>query len=168
VGLALWAGDRRRVDDGDTNSIMRLQPMPDQRGHPLHAGGSTLRVVLVEDSPDIRVRLAESLGEIPNLEIVGEAETERDAVALLTKGTWDALVLDLQLKQGTGLAVLKALGERSLKDGKVVVFTNYSFAVYRDKSMALGADFFFDKARDLQRLRDVLFEMATGESVRPH
>jgi DNA-binding NarL/FixJ family response regulator len=129
---------------------------------------SRLRVVLVEDSPDIRARLAESLAEIPNLDIVGEADTERDAVALLTKGTWDAVVLDLQLRHGTGLSVLKSLGKRGSNDGKVMVFTNYSFPVYREKSMALGADFFFDKTREIPRLRDVLFQMAMGEAVRSH
>jgi DNA-binding NarL/FixJ family response regulator len=129
---------------------------------------SRLRVVLVEDSPDIRARLAESLAEIPNLDIVGEADTERDAVALLTKGTWDAVVLDLQLRHGTGLSVLKSLERRGSNDGKVMVFTNYSFPVYREKSMALGADFFFDKAREFPRLRDVLFQMAMGEAARSH
>ena len=129
---------------------------------------SRLRVVLVEDSPDIRARLAESLAEIPNLDIVGEADTERDAVALLTKGTWDAVVLDLQLRHGTGLSVLKSLERRGSNDGKVMVFTNYSFPVYREKSMALGADFFFDKAREFPRLRDVLFQLAMGEAVRSH
>lgn len=142
--------------------------MRDQRENQVGAADSRLRVVLVEDSPDIRARLAESLGEIPNLEIIGSADTERGAVDLLTSAAWDALVLDLQLKQGTGLAVLKSLGERGRKDGKVVVFTNYSFPVYRDKSMALGADFFFDKAREFQHLRNVLFQMATGEAVRTH
>jgi len=127
-----------------------------------------LRVVLVEDSPDIRARLAESLAEIPNLDIVGEADTERDAVALLTKGTWDAVVLDLQLRHGTGLSVLKSLEKSGSNDGKVMVFTNYSFPVYREKSMALGADFFFDKTREFPRLRDVLFQMAMGEAVRSH
>ena len=127
-----------------------------------------MRVVLVEDSPDIRARLAESLAEIPNLDIVGEADTERDAVALLTKGTWDAVVLDLQLRHGTGLSVLKSLEKRGSNDGKVMVFTNYSFPVYREKSMALGADFFFDKTREFPRLRDVLFQMAMGEAVRSH
>ena len=70
---------------------------------------SKLRVVIVEDSPIIRARLAESLSEIPNLEITGQAESESDALALLGGGDWDAVVLDLQLKQGTGLGVLKAL-----------------------------------------------------------
>ena len=59
-------------------------------------------MVIVEDSAIIRARLTETLSEIPNVEIVGQAETEADALALLRAGQWDAVVLDLQLKEGTG------------------------------------------------------------------
>src|SRR5437764_437802 len=70
---------------------------------------SKFRVVIVEDSPIIRARLAETLSEIPNLEVIGHAQSESDALALLDSGDWDAVVLDLQLKQGTRLGVLKKL-----------------------------------------------------------
>ena len=87
-----------------------------------------LKVVIVEDSAMIRARLAEALTEIPNLEIVGQAETEQEAVALLRNIAWDATVLDLQLKKGTGLGVLKALAEtHRTNNRKVIVFTNYAF-----------------------------------------
>ena len=124
---------------------------------------SKLRVVIVEDSPIIRARLAETLSEIPNLEIIGQAESESDALALLDTGDWDAVVLDLQLKQGTGLGVLKKLrqGGRPAHT-KVIVFTNYAFPQYRDRSLSSGADFFFDKAREFHRVRDVLADLASG------
>ena len=123
-----------------------------------------LRVILVEDSPIIRARLAEALSEIPNLEIVGQAESESDALALLDAGGWDAVVLDLQLRQGTGLGVLRKLK----RDGRpshstVIVFTNYAFPQYRDRSISFGADYFFDKAREFHRVRDVLADLASGE-----
>ena len=70
-----------------------------------------LRVVIVEDSAIIRARLAEALSEIPNVEIVGQVETEAEALAILRQAKWDAAVLDLQLKQGTGLGVLKSLAQ---------------------------------------------------------
>jgi DNA-binding NarL/FixJ family response regulator len=127
-----------------------------------------LRVVLVEDSPIIRARLAETLSEIPNLEIVGQAESESDALSLLDGGGWDAVVLDLQLRQGTGLGVLRKLRQGGRpSNAKVIVFTNYAFPQYRDRSIAFGADFFFDKAREFHRVRDVLADLASGEPPRP-
>ena len=130
---------------------------------------SKLRVVIVEDSPIIRARLAESLSEIPNLEITGQAESESDAVALLGGGDWDAVVLDLQLKQGTGLGVLKAFAaEKRPSDTTVIVFTNYAFPQYRDRSLLLGADYFFDKAREFERVRDVLADLAARRPAVSH
>lgn len=128
-----------------------------------------LRVVIVEDSVIIRARLAEALSEIPNIEIVGQAETEADAVSLLRKCEWDAAVLDLQLKQGTGLGVLKTVGtsDRPLH-AKIIVFTNYAFPQYRERSMLLGADFFFDKAREFHRVSEVLAELATQDPSVSH
>ena len=46
---------------------------------------SKLRVVIVEDSAIIRARLAESLAEIPNIEIVGQVETEAAALAAMSR-----------------------------------------------------------------------------------
>jgi DNA-binding NarL/FixJ family response regulator len=128
---------------------------------------SKLRVVIVEDSAIIRARLAEALSEIPNIEIVGQAESEAGAMSVLGKDGWDAVVLDLQLKEGTGLGVLKKLkaGGRP-EHAKVIVFTNYSFPQYRDRSMASGADYFFDKSREFHRVRDVLANMASSLAPR--
>jgi DNA-binding NarL/FixJ family response regulator len=125
------------------------------------------RVVIVEDSAIIRARLAESLSEIRNLAIVGQADTEADALLLLGAGGWDAVVLDLQLKEGTGLGVLKKLGQGGRPvNSKVIVFTNYAFPQYRNRSLAFGADYFFDKSREFSQVREVLADLATSESSR--
>lgn len=122
-----------------------------------------LRVVIVEDSAIIRARLSEALSEIPNVAIVGQAETEADALAILAQAKWDAAILDLQLKQGTGLGVLKSLAQGTrTANTKIIVFTNYSFPQYRDRSMLLGADYFFDKSREFHRVREVLLTLAGG------
>src|SRR5512140_3428129 len=123
----------------------------------------TLRVVIIEDSAIIRMRLAEALQEIPNLEIVGQVETEAEAVRLLGASGWDAAILDLQLRQGTGLGVLKMLRlEGRPESSKVIVFTNYAFPQFRDRSFSLGADYFFDKSREFHRVREVLSDLAAG------
>lgn len=121
-----------------------------------------MRVVIVEDSEIIRARLSETISEIPKVEIVGQAETESEALALLRDTEWDAAVLDLQLKQGTGLGVLKTLGQSRSPATRIIVFTNYAFPQYRDRSLALGADYFFDKAREFDRVREVISELAAG------
>ena len=73
------------------------------------------------------------------------------------------MVLDLQLKKGTGLGVLKSLapGKRPAHT-RIIVFTNYAFPQYRERSLVLGADYFFDKSREFHRVKEVLAQMAGG------
>jgi DNA-binding NarL/FixJ family response regulator len=128
--------------------------------------GTKLRVVIVEDSAIIRARLSETLSEIANLTIIGQADTESEALHLLSGGAWDAVILDLQLKEGTGLSVLKKLrNEGRPSHSKVIVFTNYAFPQYRDRSLSSGADYFFDKAREFNRVRDVLADLASRDAA---
>ena len=120
-----------------------------------------LRVALVDDSERIRARLAEMLGEIPNVEIAFAADTEGEAVRLMAQEDWDVLILDLQLRIGTGIGVLKAMqGLRSKDERVAMIFTNYGFRQYRERTLALGADYFFDKARDFDVLRAAVTERA--------
>ena len=124
---------------------------------------ASLRVALVEDSERIRARLAETLAEIPNVIVAFAAETEGEAVRLIASEPWDVLILDLQLKVGTGLGVLKAMRGLLANDPRIViVLTNYGFPQYRERATALGAHHFFDKARDLDALRKVLAELAAN------
>ena len=154
-------------------------PKIDQEPAAAHVAGSTshhpdvdndvpLRVLLVEDSPLIRERLAESIAEPGRIEIVGQADSEQAAIGMLAAAPWDAMVLDLQLRHGTGLGVLRALISRRPPNVKVIVLTNYAFPQYRAKSMALGADFFFDKAREYHRVREVLDDLASDRAPDVH
>jgi len=121
---------------------------------------STLRVFLVEDSASIRERLVELLTAPGRIEVVGHADSEEAARTALRELRWDAVIVDLQLRQGNGFRLLKALRESRAPDAKVVVFTNHAFPVFRAKSLQLGADHFFDKAREYDDLREVLAALA--------
>jgi DNA-binding NarL/FixJ family response regulator len=121
-----------------------------------------LRVFLVEDSPIIRERLVEALVATGRIHVAGHASTEREAVDALSGGAWDAVVLDLQLKQGNGLGVLRTIAPARPAGSKIFVLTNYAIPMYRDRSLALGADAFLDKSRDFERVVDMLVELADG------
>jgi DNA-binding NarL/FixJ family response regulator len=130
-------------------------PLLERRAHPL-------RVVIVEDSERILTHLAEELSAIDNLCIAGTAATEAQALKLLGQRHWDLAILDLQLKDGNGLRVLKAVREQLADAGTIAVFTNYAFPQYRKRSLELGADYFFDKSRELPRLVGLAADMANG------
>lgn len=121
-----------------------------------------VRVFLVEDSEIIRQRLAESIEQVGRIEVVGHADTEEGAVRALREIACDAVVFDLQLRCGNGLAALKAVRAESVDQPPVcIVLTNYAFPRYRAKSLELGADYFFDKAREYDCVREVLERIAS-------
>ncbi len=117
----------------------------------------TLKVYLVEDSPVLRDRVIETLEDTGSSHVVGSADTEDDAVKGIVASTPDAVVLDIQLRQGNGLNVLRRV--RSLKLGVrplVIVLTNYNIPEFRSRALTAGTDFFFDKATELHRVAEVL------------
>ena len=121
---------------------------------------SLLRVFLVEDSAVIRERLTETISALEHVEVVGYAETEADAISALQAAACDAVVLDLQLREGHGFNVLKALrGASATRRIIVLVLSNYATPQYRGRSMEIGADYFFDKSREYDRLCEVLEEL---------
>ena len=128
-----------------------------------------LKVFLVEDSTLIRERLAEALSSSGRVEIVGHADDQSSAIAALREAPCDAVVLDLDLKQGNGLEVLKSLraGKGVRTPPVVIVFTNYVDPHYRAQSMRLGANFFFDKARDFDRVREIIEKLAVPGGIVP-
>jgi len=136
-------------------ATQRHAPLRERRAHPV-------RVVIVEDSERILTHLAEELSAIDNLCIAGTATTEQEALHLLGQGDWDLAILDLQLKEGNGLRVLKAVREQVADAGTIAVFTNYAFPQYRKRSLELGADYFFDKSRELSRVIALAGDMAAS------
>ena len=100
-------------------------------------GQQPLRVLLVEDSPLLVQRISELVEDLPNIELVGTAGSEPEAVARLDAGDVDAVILDLQLHTGSGFGVLRALQRRTTGPA-VIVFTNFAIGAYRETAFALG------------------------------
>lgn len=106
---------------------------------------------LVEDNPTIRDNLIASLAEMSDVDVVGTAEGENEAVAWLMLHPTDAdfVILDLFLAQGSGIGVLKQL--LALDFGlPVVVLTNYATDDVRQRCAALGARALFDKSEQIE------------------
>jgi CheY-like chemotaxis protein len=106
--------------------------------------------ILVEDSNDIRHLLQSMMQELWNAEICAVARTSEGAISAIHRcdGRWNLLVLDLFLKEGSGLDVLKACQQRPAHQ-HVVVLTNYPSAELREKCLNLGAEHVFDKTTEL-------------------
>jgi CheY-like chemotaxis protein len=113
----------------------------------------TLKAFVVEDSPIILDNLVATLEELAPVEVVGSAADESGALTWLNENAsgCDLVIIDIFLRTGSGLGVLRRAAEIGLK-GKRVVLTNYATTDMRQKCAALGADRVFDKSNELDEL----------------
>lgn len=121
-----------------------------------------LRVLLVEDSPVIRGLITAIINDVPGVKVAESVESERDAVEAIGRLGVQVVILDLQLRKGTGFGVLRALRDMPEKP-IVVVLTNFALRSYRETALALGARDFLDKSRDYDRLPAILTEIASAQ-----
>jgi DNA-binding NarL/FixJ family response regulator len=114
-----------------------------------------MHVVLVDDSAIVRRRLAELLGRVAHVTVVGEAGGVVEALAKIPRLRPDVVVLDLHLPDGDGVAVLESV-KRTAPTTVVVMLSNYSDDFYRTWCEAAGADFFLDKAKQFDELPGIV------------
>jgi two-component system OmpR family response regulator len=114
-----------------------------------------LKTYIVEDNPTIRENLIGTLEELASISSVGTADTENEGKAWLTENPneWDLAIVDLFLKQGSGLGVLAACRDRPSRQ-KVVVLSNYATTDIRQRCAQLGVDAVFDKSNEIDDLVD--------------
>jgi PAS domain S-box-containing protein len=120
--------------------------------------GDTMRILIADDSAILRQRMATQLAQDPGTTVVAEAGNTQETLALIDAERPDAVVLDLSMPGGGGIAVLEALRGRSSAPA-VVVLTNHVLEEYRERCLGLGAAAFLDKSADaagvIQALRDL-------------
>ncbi len=123
-------------------------------------GPNAVRAYFVEDNPTIRDHLIATLEELGGVAPVGYAETEDQGSEWLVSHTsqWDLAIVDLFLKQGSGLGVLQACRQRS-PEQKVIVLTNYATPDVRVRCHQLGVDAVFDKSNDIEALIEFCLDM---------
>lgn len=121
---------------------------------------------IVEDSATIRENLISTLEEIAPVKVVGFAETEQEASLWLSShnGDWQLAIVDLFLKEGSGLGVLKGCQNRN-PDQKVVVLTNYATSDIRRRCAELGSDAVFDKSNELEELLAYCMSATSGKQI---
>jgi DNA-binding NarL/FixJ family response regulator len=113
----------------------------------------SLKAFIVEDSAVIRDNLVAALEEMVPLTVVGTAEDEAGALQWLAdpQHVCDLAIVDIFLRRGTGLNVLRAL-QRNGHATERVVLTNYATDEIRRHALALGATRVFDKSGEIDAL----------------
>jgi DNA-binding NarL/FixJ family response regulator len=120
-----------------------------------------LRVLLIEDSALIRRSIVEAIDASGQLRVAAFAESPADAIALLAAETFDAIVVDLQLKHGSGVEVLAYLQKAGLVESTfAAVLTNHALPAYRERCLQYGVRHFYDKSLEFDRVIDALHAYA--------
>lgn len=121
-----------------------------------------LNIYVVEDSATIRNNLVAALEEWApmRVRVVGFAENARLAIEqlLAAPAACDLAIVDVMLREGSGVEVLTAL-QKANSPVKRVVLTNYATPLVRDHCLALGADRVFDKSSEVEDLLDYCFSL---------
>jgi DNA-binding NarL/FixJ family response regulator len=124
-----------------------------------------LKTYIVEDSKVIRDNLIAALEEMAPIEVIGLAEDEATAVQWLTQSgnSADLVIVDIFLKLGSGLGVLRAMNHPQ-QACTMVVLSNYATPEMRRKCTELGARKVFDKSNELDALMVYCGRLAAGEA----
>lgn len=129
----------------------------------------TLRTYIVEDSAVIRESLIDLLEETAPVEVVGTAEDEYTALEWIDKDghRCDLVIVDIYLRGGSGLGILKAGAGVIQRPAKWVVFSNHATPEMRTRCLELGADCVFDKSNEIDELLLYCNRLAEAEPDRP-
>jgi two-component system, OmpR family, response regulator len=114
-----------------------------------------LQAYVIEDNATIRENLVGTLEELTCLKVAGTSATEDEAIEWLEENLdrWDLVIVDLFLKQGSGIHLAQRIQRRRASQ-KIVVFSNYINASVRKRCAQLGVDAVFDKSTEIDALVD--------------
>ena len=118
-----------------------------------------MQLFLVEDSSMVRDRIEAMLAEIPGTTIAGRATGATEAIRDILAVRPDMVLLDVQLAEGSGFDVLRALHAQA-PGLPVVMLTNYSADPYRQIAERFGVRAFFDKTKEFERVREIVAQAA--------
>ena len=120
---------------------------------------ATVKVVTVEDSPVVAQRVQAMLDELANIRFLGNARNVPEALSLISRSNPDVVILDIHLGEQradeNGLDLLITLRKQYARM-KLMMLTNLTDPQYRSTCFSLGADYFFDKSHDFDKVPEVL------------
>jgi DNA-binding NarL/FixJ family response regulator len=123
-----------------------------------------LKILLVDNSETVKKRIREMLKEINNVSIIGEANNSREALIITEIMNPDLVLLDLDLPEVNGIDILKKI-KKNFEKILVLILTNYSEENHRSRCREAGADYFFDKSTEFEKVPDVLISLTEARGI---
>ncbi len=116
-----------------------------------------MKVFIVDDSRAFRKELINLLllSKLKEVEIIGQAQDPVKAMEAIQRLKPDVVILGIPISGVNGIRLVKNIKKDKLAP-IVIMFTNYPYPQYRKKYMDAGADFFFDKSTEFDKITEIL------------
>jgi len=126
----------------------------------------TIRVLLADDQALIRGGFRVLIDSAPDLEVVGEAATGREAVELARSTRADVVVMDVRMPEMDGLEATRAIcADEDLAGVKVLVVTTFEIDEYVVQALRAGASGFVGKGVEPDELLAAIRTVALGDAL---
>ncbi len=120
------------------------------------------RVLIVDDHPVVREGLAAQLATEPDLEVCGEAEDVAGALTLIESSRPDVAIIDIALKSGNGIDLVKRIRARN-ETVRLLVWSMYLESHYAERALRAGAQGYVHKGRATREILDALRAVLAGK-----
>jgi DNA-binding NarL/FixJ family response regulator len=120
------------------------------------------RVLIVDDHPAVREALALRIGRQPDLEVCGEAADTSEALRLIADAEPDVAVVDITLKTGNGIDLIKRIKDRN-SDVRILVWSMHSESLYAERALRAGALGYVNKDQATDRIVEAIRRVLEGK-----
>jgi DNA-binding NarL/FixJ family response regulator len=122
----------------------------------------TTKILVVDDHPMIRERLAELIGQEPDLAVCGEAEDSNQAIKAARELQPDLAIVDITLKDTYGIELIKHLKE-ILPKLPVLVLSMHDESLYGERALRAGAKGYLTKQEASKKVIPAIRRILAGE-----
>lgn len=105
----------------------------------------SIRIMIVEDEKETREEYRMLIHNSARLQLVAETDSEDDAIHILEATSVDAMILDLELKKGSGILLLQRMQAMNIRKPFIAVVTNVLSKTLYDTIRGLGVDYIYTK-----------------------
>jgi DNA-binding NarL/FixJ family response regulator len=120
------------------------------------------RVLIVDDHPAVREALALRLERQSDMEVCGEAADTQEALRLIADAPPDVAVIDISLRSGSGIDLIKRIRDRDDRV-RIVVWSMHSESLYAERALRAGALGYVNKDQATDRIVEAIRRVLAGK-----